>query len=521
MRYGYILTLAFALSMWSCSDGERSQSPDGSVAEEVVKSITVSRSAFARAAGEEVSPFQMSDANDGDVSSKDNWRYNTPDNMLPGGDNNEFTDKGVLFISQITPTRTPNIPVTEWTWFQGHPDERYWETDAGKKLYTGNDNLWMYELDRELGNGADWDKGYNFVPMFGENDEEPFKNFKMDWKTIKSYGSLGNAFSFFAMYYPGGNPIFQTYTHQSACDLAMMKRMDIMGAYHTTPSLYTRMRFKLYHLMVYVRVTVYVPVMEITYKDGEAIGYTGFGRNAFDENTDLGKNNGRPAVYITGHNTWDDSKGRTVSIKHSMDWRANRSSDEAPLVQASNESKAILAMHRHATFGQFDEQQGFTEKNVDGEWGHYLPDMPADEASPEVFEIDRSIFMTVPSGENPVEKVRRYEFSAIMVPQSIGKGSNLLVLRLATPGLEELPPDLDNAKKDYGTYKDFSFDGTSVNLRDNNGQLTLTQGTLQHFYIYIPRTGNKTILMKANVEPWKGTQTDMTVVEEEPEKTED
>lgn len=522
MKHNYIFILTFALSMWSCSDKEQTlpQPPEDPDKEETVNSITVTRSSFARGA-EEAASFSEADATDDGVHDPLNWRYNTVDNMLPGGDEDQFTDQGVLFISQITPTRTPDFPVTPFTWFQDHPNDYYWETDAtGKALYTKNDNLWMYKLDKTLGENADWDSGYNFVPMFSE-DDPTFGKFRMDWRTIKNYGSLGNAFSFYAMYYPGGNPIFQVNSRQSIWDLKVMKQMDIMGAYHTTPSLYTRMRFRLHHLMVYIRVTLYVPVVEPKYGDKEtnripenAIGYTGFGRDAFYWEVPQGNTNGRPGIYIVSDYKWPADNNRKIFNQFGIDWRANRSSDsDAPLVQA-NTSGGVTdeVMHRHATFEHI-QKPGFYEKNVNKDRGYYLPDTSLDTDEPEVFEIDRSIFTKVPEGEDPIEKVRRYEFSAIIPPQSLRNGinSNLLLIRLATPGISELPPDLNTSQ---GTYKMFSFDAKTANLPVNNGQVTLTQGTLLHFYLYIPRSGNSTIVMKANIEPWKSTQTDMTVTEE-------
>lgn len=475
--------MLFLLCLGSCSEMAPQPLPDESEMEETVNRITVTRAAFERAqqGSDEVSYGD-------DIHDIRNWRYNTPDNMLPGGDEEEFPKDGRLFIAQITPTRTPNFP-TNW--------------EKGRKY----DNLWVYKKTDAA--GADWDSGYNFVPFDADFS-------KLDWKTVKNQGSLGNAFSFYAMYYPGGYPIAQVKQQQSIWPIDTIKSLDIMGAYHSTPSLYSRMRFRFFHLMSYVRVTLYVPDVQLRYdKDGNPVGYDGFGKKAFNPAPDQGVTNGRPLVYVTSIPARESvhAGNKSLYLGFNVDWRANRSSDnEGPLLYG-NGSLGHIAMYFHRDF-DYDirtDMEGFTKGHVDTEWGAYLTEEGNSDS--DVFEIDLSAFNI--ESDKPIQRVRRYEFSAILPPQSIASSKNLLRFILATPGVDELPEgDKYQGSTSQGTYKEFTFSAQDSKLEIVNGQVSLTSGSLQHFYLYVPRSGNKTIVMKANVLPWKYTQTDMTVTEE-------
>lgn len=490
MRYGNIVILASALFLWSCNETESRQLPGEPEQEQTVNRIAVTRAAFERG-GQRADGVSDGD----DISDKNNWRYNTPDNMLPGGDEEEFPEEGRMFIAQITPTRTPNFP-TNW---------------SKSKKY---DNLWVYKKDASTdADGASWSSGYNFVPFFEDHS-------KLDWKTVKSQGSLGNAFSFYAMYYPGGAPIAQLKQQQSIWPIDTIKAMDVMGAYHATPSLYSRMRFRFFHLMAYIRVTVYVPVVQPRRdKNGEIVGYDGFGKKAFDPTPDQGVTNGRPLVYVTSisGNETVHAGNKSIYLGFNVDWRANRSSDnEGPLLYG-NSTLGHIAMHFHRDF-DYDiktDLPGFTAGHVDTQWGAYLTESGNPDS--DVFEIDLSAFNI--ETDEPIQKVRRYEFSAILPPQSIASNKNLLRLILATPGVDELPEgDKFQGSTSQGTFKEFTFSIQDSKLEIVNSQVSLTSGSLQHFYLYVPRSGNKTIVMKANVVPWKHTQTDMTVTEETKEE---
>ena len=183
---------------------------------------------------------------------------------------------------------------------------------------------YLYKYQYYSNDNATWDSEYNFMTMSGRKP--------IVWQTVKELGSVGNSFAFFAMYFPEGqNPKFsinsdQTGGESDPYDQTNFKQSDILGAYHATSGLYTRLRFRLFHLMTYLKVTLYVPV----YRDaieGDNQSYSGFKEGALKES------------YLLG-----------AATDFTIEWRANRSSDtEAPLVQRGNTLQPIKMYLHEAT----------------------------------------------------------------------------------------------------------------------------------------------------------------------------
>lgn len=156
-----------------------------------------------------------------------------------------------------------------------------------------------------------------------------------------------------------------------------------MGAYHATSSIYTRMRFRLYHLMTYLKVTLYVPVYKGEFSEPEKQNYSGFNAGALK------------GGYLLNAIT-----------DFSIEWAASKSSDtEAPLVQSNQSSqRKNIKMYRH----QVDEDatvslpvKDYYNGSVDG----VIDDM---------------------------DEVRVYNFSVIFPTQAFS--DNFLCFALTTPG---------------------------------------------------------------------------------------
>lgn len=315
----------------------------------------------------------------------------------------DFDTSSILYFSQLGTIDTPNF------------------SDM-----TANGRPYCYQYEYSPDPTANWDIGYNFKHKTGTN---PF-----DWKSVTELGSVGNAFSFFAMYFPVDNTVkWAVQTDQS--DKSAFLMSDIMGAYHATSSLYTRMRFNLFHLMVYLKVTIYVPVFESSVNN-DNFNISGFEADALQ------------GAYLLNANTDFD-----------IDWLAVRSSDKmAPLTQ-SIESKTNIKMFTHPATGDI--------KTIDVR-NYYA------------------------GGSLTEDDVRTYSFSVIFPSQNFS--DNFLCFALK---------DKDNALR-Y-----FYFSGSQI-LGDS-GNYSLSQGTLQELFLYLPRNSNETILVGANVLPWKDSVTDMTV----------
>lgn len=329
--------------------------------------------------------------------------------------NEEFDENSILYFSQMGTIVDPNFT-----------DE---SEDASPYLYE-----YRYYPDSE----ASWEEGYNFKNIL------PRKAF--DWEIVPELGSVGNAFSFYAMYFPVDNRIRQgVETDQTNID--NFKKSDIMGAYHASSALFTRLRFNLFHLMVYLKVTIYVPVYE------DAVSGDNFQTSGFDADAVR-------AAYLM--NAYTD---------YSVGWRVNRSSDtEAPYTTANTSNSAPrsnIKMYLHEVNDQviedFPVKEYYTETNL------------------------------------TTDNVREYTFSVIFPAQSFG--DNFLCFGLENPVNKEL--------------RYFYFSGNQIKITDTgsdvNNAYSLTQGTLQKLYLYLPRNTNDAILVGANILPWKDSLTDMTV----------
>ena len=491
MRYTYIIILLFMF--FACNRNEDDSFQPGKEAnadKEVVSHISVEIQGFGTSS-------TRAEGNDGEGLSLEGYDwfhpelspYDTPDDLFP----KKFVEGSRLFISQKSSSIDPSFPAD-------------WESKSYNNFY-----VYQYKEDND---GASWEGGYNFVPYYEDK-------YQIDWRKIRDYGSDGNAFKFYALFFPSNTPYtehaetkrWNVGQWQSNYASEALYNYDIMGGYHATPSLYSRMRFKLYHLLCYVRVTLYVPTVEFDVDDkGNATGtYTGFGDNAFEDNNGgYGGTKGQPGIYIGNNSAIMGNGGnKMVAAHYYIDYSAARSSDsDAPLVKpdykaVSNATNpAWIAMYLHREFDG-------TGNNGD---------------SPE-FWIDRTEFMDVPDKEKDengraMEKVRRYEFSAYIPPQDLSKmyGSDnpkktIFFLTLKTLGAPHLDGDNNSTQPSDGTYKHFSYTETGNSSKGYNVQFN--QGTIQHFYLYVPRSGNKTITIKANVLPWQETVTDMTVTEQE------
>ena len=335
----------------------------------------------------------------------------------------KFEEDDLLYFSQQTSISAPNFTDLDNT---DHP-------------------LYVYRYN---GKNADWSEGFNFE--YTANDKI------FDWDMVARIGSVGNAFSLFAFYFPTNKVIepkpsecFRVESDQRGTtdpyDKSNFIKSDIMGAYHATSALYTRMRFRLFHLMVYLKVTVYIPV----YEEAESKdSYSGFKEGALQD------------AFVMNANT-----------HFTIEWQANRSSDtEAPLVQATGDKERIT-MYRHK---------------------------PDETKIIEDFEVKN--YYT--GGVLTTDKVRAYTFSVLFPNQQFK--DNFLCFQLEAPNKE--------------TMKYYYFASSQLPDGVDNSIYGLTQGTLQELHLYLPRTTNETVLVGANILPWFDAGTDMTVTKEQESK---
>lgn len=116
---------------------------------------------------------------------------------------------------------------------------------------------------------ADWDAGYNFMP---------YGNYELNWDAMLA-NPLNGEYSLGALYYPVEYEVMESVeTDQSKRENVL--RSNILGAWHRTNIPRDRLRFRFYHLMAALRVTLLIPAWEPE-------GNSGFGENAAASGTTL------------------------------------------------------------------------------------------------------------------------------------------------------------------------------------------------------------------------------------------
>ena len=157
-----------------------------------------------------------------------------------------FDENSVIFVSQQTNQTVP-FKTSDAIYPYGY-----------KKDYIPNPNP-----------GEDWydDNVYNFTPI----SDNP-----LEWFKIGNTGSYLSGFYLYALYFPtqneinqreeNGNILYHVEGDQST--LENLTKSDILGAFHSSPTLFSRLSFRLFHLMTYVGVRLYVPVYDENTKTG-------------------------------------------------------------------------------------------------------------------------------------------------------------------------------------------------------------------------------------------------------------
>ena len=348
-----------------------------------------------------------------------------PDELMPY--KSEFTEGSTIFISQQTDRASA---------FQD-PNYIY--------AYTYNPNAI----------GATWESGENFTSSKSIN-----------WGEISQRGTWTNGrFSLYALHFPKLNSIRQkTITNDDGSStilynvledqstLENLEQSDVMSAFSTF-DLFERMRYRLFHLMTYIRVRVYVPVYDNETK-------TGFASGALNSATVEGA---CPDFLI--------------------EWATNRSSfTQGPLIKAYSGETTSINMYRHTET---------SNEPIQIPYAQYLPDG----------------FLTQPI-EGDYDNVRVYDFSVLIpvqndIPRVDENGDPVY----GTDGKQIMDPFYSsnflnfNVTSPSGAQYKYYFNG-SFAANSSDIDLKLDQGYFQYMELYIPRVGNKVIYVSSKVNPW-------------------
>lgn len=356
--------------------------------------------------------------------------------------NIEFDENTVVFVSQMTST-IPAFQNDEVTYAYSH-------------IPNSDD--------------ATWEQGYNFTPGEGV--------VPLEWYKIGNGGTYHGGFALYAMLFPNEKQIRQKVASNGSITYNVMEdqrtldnlmRSDILGAFHSTPTLFSRLRFKMYHMMSYLRVRLYVPVYD-------EITHTGFPEDAIN--------------YATVDH---------VSPDFSVEWSANRSSDSEGPALVTIRGDGTIYMYQHPLKAGTEEHEMAWVKYKDFIGDNYY---------------DQGI-----TGD--YDRVRVYDFSVLLPMQTGGNSEDENDLGfLSTEFLNFFIKTSSGATTRYyfkqettitSDAQDASSDGNSGN-ETSTGSIQIEQGNIQYLQLYVPRVGNKLIFMNAKVNPWKHRSTKVTLI---------
>ena len=456
MTYKYSRNIFFSLVLLfaaSCSEDKMSGDMDHNSQKNSICSIMVSLPE------DELSNLELSTRNDADDNNGDFSEEEWPEININVVDDeskekydvsdlkvfdNEFDENTVIYVSQMTRDIT---------------------------AFQNEDVTYAYSFLTETKNDPDvnWNEGYNFTPS--ANDDP------LEWFKIGNGGTYLGGYSLYALYFPIDNEIRRTvrddgkYLYgvlRDQSNLEDLKRSDILGAYHATSDLFSRLRFKLHHMTSYIRVRLYVPVYDET-------THTGFMEESVDHAT-------------LSH----------VSPDFIIEWTAARSSDSQGPAVIELEGDEDIVMYQHPVGEGTQRKKGLlnykkflnandyaeNEKVVGGDW----------------------------------DKVKIYDFS-VLVPLQLstmdedGHPTSFLSEQFLNFYMKSASGALTRYYYSQKQIPTTGEDGT--NNEDTSTSLTVEQEKITYLQLYIPRVGKSVVYLKSSVNPWKQFQSSFMLNQEE------
>lgn len=316
--------------------------------------------------------------------------------------------------------------------------------------------------------------GYNF---FAKSTDT-----KMEWEDIQAWGYDNNGYALFAMYFPYDNEMnmdFQVPVDQTNIDA--LRKSNFIAAYHSSSSP-GRVRFKLYHLMCYFKLTLYIPV----FKDDDV-----------DDKGNIIKS-GYPADALQSVQLLD------VLTDFNINWYANRSSDSSPACSARSggERSNIEMFIPPLTTEFYGEESGGLPPVVNIKTSNFYNPDDTEFYDPE--EIDQcwkiDVSALIPQGQDFVNDPN--------YGTMIWSDKNFIRINMRQ-NIGEVP-------------KTYIFNGNPDPVNGGHltvgSNLTIEQGGIQHLSLYIPRHGAAAVLVGANVMDWQTAKNDQWGLNmEEPE----
>lgn len=311
---------------------------------------------------------------------------------------------------------------------------------------------------------ATWDNegSFNFVACDPDNP--------LDWNKIGAGGSWNGGFALFSLYFPDENSIREKEGDQGAMIYSVMEdqstlqnlmRSDILGAYHSVPNLFSRIRFRMFHLMTYLRIRLYVPV--------------------YDDELNTGYRNGALLSATFNH----------VNPDFAIDWGVIRAGDTQGPAVSPIDGDSQIKMYQHPLPAGETEYPTTVIKYKD-----YLRDG----------YFDQGI-----TGD--YDTVRVYEFSVI-IPNQSGSFDAKGVWHNNFAETDFL--NFYFRSNSGATTRYYFTQALSAN--SNASTLEMNQGVFQYLQLYVPRVGNAVVYVGAQVKNWEQKGTEMLLTPEEEEQ---
>lgn len=418
------IAAAFAAVVSSCASDKNDYDLTDDAGENVVNiSVTVEKQKSAlNAMSEEIGPFDYM-----------NFEIN---DLIPF--DTKFDENSIIQVSQQTRNRDP-FKVEDEIF-----DFRFYNSEE-----------------------ASWDKEetYNFAAYR--------QKIPLEWNHIGAGDSYNGGYAMYALYFPLENQLRQSVVDnkirysvmQDQSTVENLQKSDILGAYHSTDKLHTRIKFKMYHLMTYVRIRLYVPV----YDDEKNTGYR--------EN----------ALQLATINN--------VNHEFSIAWNAGISSDSQGPAVDPIEGESEIIMYQHPL--------------EDGETNHKIVSIPYKKfITPDYY--DQGI-------DGDYDKVRIYDFSVIIPYQFSRYGSDGNLHNFTETDFLNFyfRTNAGSTSRYYFNQSFYSIDEDTDSEENEESTLEMSQGNFQYLQLYVPRVGNQVVYMGGLINPWTQMVSDIILEEQE------
>ncbi|MCH5329607.1 MAG: hypothetical protein J1E04_01490 [Alistipes sp.] len=380
-----------------------------------------------------------------------------------------------------------------------------------------------YQYVNYKNDDANWDEGFNFQPDVPENFDPTTQDnpYALNWEEVGSFGSVGNGFALCAMFYPDNvNGTRTVATNQSK--LEDLQRSDIQAAYHSTSALYSRIRFRLYHLMVYYKINLYVPAFQTTMKGGEEQDPSGY----------------LPAQLI-------EACVKQVCPNFTIDWATGVTSDKSPAVILNDSDHTLydiqMYSHAHSEDTLVDEtvpaepepdtddltRAGSEGGSLSGD-GDESGEQNSDEASGDIRPLKKTKINVYPFLTDDMLKIQPLDYDAknLTMYDDVYQYSFSVIIPAQYDDFYKQEPGWLHFEflKTGGIHKHYYFQSgfSGHGMPGQVNSIVRKSGVLQVLNLYLPRKGDEVILIGAEVEPWIPVETDeVTLQQKDKDKNDD